>query len=107
MTQHTIESGVAFATEVDAEVFVQATFIESGQQMHMAIIGTEPVLLIQPEYDADANEVNFLVTAVDLDPEGLVEVLDVLLDAAKLMVSQQAEAQAADDLAELESIPDA
>lgn len=86
-----VESGVAFAQETDADVSVEATFIESGNQLQHLFIGLEPVLLIVPEYDADVNEVKFLITAVDLDPQGLVDVLDVILDAAKEMVIQQAE----------------
>lgn len=98
-----VESGVAFPGETDADIFVQASFIESGNQLQMALIGTEPVILIQPEYDAEANEVTFVVTAVDLDPPGLVEVLEVLLDTARTMAEQQAEQIAEADAIELEA----
>lgn len=87
-----VESGVAFPDESTAEVSVVATFIESGNQLQQIFLGLEPVLLIQPEYDADENEVKFIVTAVDLDPRGLVDVLDVIRDAAEEMVRQQDEA---------------
>lgn len=87
----TIESGVAFAQDTDAEVFVEATFIESGNQLQHLFIGLEPVLLIVPEFDADVNELKFLLTAVDLNPVGLVEVLEVILDAAKTMVERDLE----------------
>jgi hypothetical protein len=92
MTEHTHESGVRFPENPDTQVEVAATFIESGNQMQMAIIGTEPVLLIQPEYNADEDKVTFLLTAVDLDPAGLVQVAEVLLDAANTMAAQQAAA---------------
>lgn len=89
-----VESGAAFAQETDAEVTVQAHFMESGNQLQQVFIGLQPVLLMQPEYDADANEVTFVVTAVDLDPTSLVAVLRVMLDAAEEMARQQAESQA-------------
>jgi len=87
-----VESGVRFPANPDVRTEVAATFIQSGNQMQMAIIGTEPVLLVQPEYDADENAVTLITTAVDLDPAGLVQTLEVMLDAARLMAEQQAAA---------------
>lgn len=92
-----VESGVRFTGLEDYTVEVNGTFIESGNQMQMAIIGTEPVLLVQPNFDADRNHVTLLVTAVDLPPQGLVEVLAVLTDGAKMVVDQQAEMALAED----------
>lgn len=89
--QHSIDSGVAFPDATTADISVQGTFLESGNQLQQLFIGLEPVILIQPEFDAEENEVKFLVTAVDLDPAGLIEVLDVLRDAAEEMVRQQEE----------------
>lgn len=86
-----IESGAAFAADTDAEISVEASFLESGNQLQQVFVGLEPVLLIQPEYDADVNQVKFVLTAVDLDPTGLIEVLEVILDAAREMAIQQAE----------------
>ncbi len=88
-----VDSGVAFPDQApDADVSVQARFLESGQQLQQVFIGLEPALVVQPEYDAEENEIIFVTTAVDLDPQGLVDVLEVLLDAAKTMAQQQAEA---------------
>lgn len=83
-----VESGVSFTQHAGTKVQVEATFLESGNQMQMAIIGTEPVLLVQPNFDADDNEVTFILTSVDLGPEGLVEVLEILLDAARTMAEE-------------------
>lgn len=105
MTENTpvvVESGAAFPDDTDAEVFVEATFLESGNQLQQVFVGLEPVLLVQPEYDADAHEVKFLVTAVDLNPAGLVEVLELLLDSAKTMVEQEN----ADEDFELAQLPE-
>lgn len=84
------ESGVSFA-DTSAKPYVEATFVQSGQQMQMALIGSEPVLLIQPEYDIDTHSVTLLTTAVDLPPPALVEVLEVLLDGARQMVETDLE----------------
>ena len=90
-----VESGVRFpnAAPGGVEVAVSATFLESGNQLQQVFIGLQPVLVVQPEYDADANAVDLVTIAVDLDPAGLVETLEVLLDAAKTMAAQQAEAE--------------
>lgn len=103
MTDITVESGVAFAGETDAEVFVEATFLQSGNQLQNVFIGLEPVILVVPEYDAEANEVKFVLTVVDLDAQGLVSILDVLLDAAKEMAEQQGEDVEFDDYAKEDS----
>lgn len=87
-----VESGVRFPELPDSPVAVAATFIESGDQLQMALIGVEPVLLIQPEFEAETGIVTLLATAVDLPPAGLVQVLESLLDGAKSIVDQQAEA---------------
>lgn len=92
-----IESGVRFTGLEDFETQVAATFIESGNQMQMAIIGTEPVLLVQPNFDADENVVTMILTAVDLPPKGLIEVLELLLDGARTIVRQQDEMALAED----------
>lgn len=99
MTTHTIESGVAFAHETSADVSVEATFIDSGEQLQHIFVGLEPILIIQPEYDADDDSAKFIITAVDLPPQGLVSVLEVLLDSAKQMVKQDLER-----LAEIEAV---
>lgn len=90
----TVESGVRFpsAAPGGVETQVSATFLESGNQLQQVFIGLQPVLVIQPEYDAETNVVDLVTIAVDLDPAGLVETLEVLLDAAKTMAQQQAEA---------------
>jgi hypothetical protein len=89
-----VESGVRFpsAAPGGVETVVSATFLESGNQLQQVFIGLQPVLVIQPEYDAEKNVVDLVTIAVDLDPAGLVETLEVLLDAAKTMAAQQAEA---------------
>ncbi len=91
----TAESGVKFPDMPDTLVTVAGNFIQSGYQMQMAIIGTEPILVVQPEYDADENEVTLITTAVDLPPAGLVHVLEALLDGTREIVRIQ-EAQAAE-----------
>lgn len=95
----TVESGVAFPDQApDAEVSVSATFIESGTQLQQLFVGLEPVLIIQPEYDADQNEITFVMTAVDIDAAGLVDLFDVLKHAAEEMVSQQDEMRASQNV---------
>lgn len=85
------ESGVRFPDMEDTPVEVAGNFIQSGNQMQMAIIGTEPVLLVQPEYDAEEGRVTLITTAVDLPPAGLVRVLEALLDGARTIVAIQDE----------------
>lgn len=94
--KQTVESGVQFpnAAPGGVQTQVSATFLESGSQLQQVFIGLQPVLVVQPEYDADTNTVDLVTIAVDLDPAGLVETLEVLLDAAKTMAAQQAEALA-------------
>jgi len=82
-------SGVRFPDMPSTLVNVAGNFMQSGNQMHMAIIGTEPILLVQPEYDADLNEVTLITTAVDLPPAGLVHVLEALLDGTREIVRIQ------------------
>lgn len=86
-----VESGPAFPEQPDTEIGISATFIESGSQLQNIFIGLEPVLLIQPEYDADENKVEFVITSVDLGPEGLVSVLEYLLEGAREIASQAGE----------------
>ena len=92
--KQTVESGVRFpnAAPGGVETQVSATFLESGNQLQQVFIGLQPVLVVQPEYDAETNTVDLVTIACDLDPAGLVETLEVLLDAAKTMAAQQAEA---------------
>ncbi len=103
------ESGVRFPDLPDTLVSVAGNFIMSGNQMQMAIIGTEPILVVQPEYDADENEVTLITTAVDLPPAGLIHVLEALLDGTREIVRIQTE-QARDDenfaLAQLPETPE-
>lgn len=89
-----VESGVRFPHAAPGGVTteVSATFLESGNQLQQVFIGLQPVLVVQPEYDADTNTVDLVTIACDLDPAGLVETLEVLLDAARTMAAQQAEA---------------
>ena len=51
------ESGVRFPDLPDTPVEVAGNFITSGTQMQMVLVGTEPVLVVQPEYDAEAKRV--------------------------------------------------
>lgn len=85
------ESGVRFPDMPDTPVEVAGNFIQSGYQMQMALIGVEPVLLVQPEYDAEEGRVTLITTAVDLPPGGLVHVLESLLDGARTIVEVQEE----------------
>ena len=90
-----VESGVAFPKQAPgAQVSVEATFIEPGNQMQMVLVGSEPVLVLQPEYDADANTIRFVLTAVALDPAGLKQVVDIVQDAVEEMASVQRQQQA-------------
>ena len=82
-------SGVRFPDMPDTLVTIAGNFIESGNQMQMAIIGTEPILVVQPEYDADENEVTLITTAVDLPPAGLIHVLEAMLDGVREIVRIQ------------------
>lgn len=88
------ESGVRFPDLPDTPVEVAGNFIQSGHQMQMALIGSEPVLLVQPEYDAEEGRVTLITTAVDLPPAGLLHVLDVLADGVKTIVQIQAQQEA-------------
>lgn len=85
------ESGVRFPDMPDTPVEVAGNFIQSGYQMQMALIGVEPVLLVQPEYDAEEGRVTLITTAVDLPPAGLIHVLESLLDGARTIVRIQEE----------------
>ena len=96
------ESGVRFPETPNTPVEVAGNFIQSGHQMQMALIGTEPVLLVQPEYDAETKSITLITTAVDLPPRGLVLVLEALLDGARTIAEvqeQQAAEQAEADAA--------
>lgn len=95
----TAESGVRFPDLPDTLVSVAGNFITSGSQMQMVLVGSEPVLVVQPEFDADENEVTLITTAVDLPPAGLVQVLEALLDGTREIVRIQAEQAAEDDAA--------
>lgn len=95
------ESGVRFPESPDTPVEVAGNFIQSGYQMQMALIGTEPVLLVQPEYDAEEGKVTLITTSVDLPPAGLVLVLEALLDGARTIVEVQA--QQAAEMAEADA----
>ena len=83
------ESGVRFPDLPNTLVSVAGNFITSGNQMQMIIVGTEPILVVQPEYDADENEVTLITTTVDLNPAGLVHVLEALLDGTREIVRIQ------------------
>lgn len=85
------ESGVRFPDMPDTLVTIAGNFIASGNQMQMVLVGTEPVLVIQPEYDAEANEVTLITTTVDLPPTGLIHVLEALLDGTREIVRIQEE----------------
>lgn len=97
----TAESGVRFPEHPDIPVEVAGNFITSGNQMQMVLVGTEPVLVVQPEYDAEEHKVTLITTAVDLPPEGLVNVLEALLDGARTIVEVQA--QQAAEIAEADA----
>jgi len=84
-------SGPRFADHPNIMTEVAGTFIESGNQMQMVLIGHEPVIVVQPEYDADENKITLVLTTVDLPPQGLVEVLEALLDATREIAAQQQE----------------
>lgn len=96
-----VESGVRFPDTPDIPIEVAGNFITSGNQMQLALIGTEPVLLVQPEYDAEEGKVTLITTAVDLDAVGLVHVLEALLDSARTIVEVQA--QQAAEMAEADA----
>lgn len=83
------ESGVRFPDMPETPVEVAGNFIQSGNQMQMVLVGTEPVLVVQPEYDAAEDRVTLITTAVDLPPAGLVHVLEALLDGARTIVAVQ------------------
>lgn len=81
-----LDSGVHFPELEDTKVEVETTFVESGSQVQMLLLGTEPVLVVQPEFNADERKVTFVVTAVDLNAEGMVPVLAALSDATEEIV---------------------
>lgn len=95
------ESGVRFPESPDTPVEIAGNFITSGTQMQMVLVGTEPVLVVQPEYDAEEGRVTLITTAVDLPPAGLVQVLEALLDGARTIVEIQA--QQAREMAEADA----
>ena len=65
---------------------VEANFMESGNFLRQVFIGLEPVVLIQPEINPEQTEAKLIVTAVDTSPEAFLELLEILLDAAREMV---------------------
>lgn len=79
-------------TSPEPSLGMSATFIEPGTQLQTAFIGLEPAILIRPEYDPEANEVDFVTTVVGMTPRDLVSVLETLLDGAKTMVETDLEA---------------
>jgi len=89
----TAESGVRFPDHPDTPIEMAGNFITSGNQMQMVLVGTEPVLVVQPEYDAETRRITLITTAVDLPPAGLVQVLEALLDSARTIVEIQAQQQ--------------
>lgn len=94
MSNHIIESGPRFKGPEgeDIETTVAATFIQvaDGQLGHL-FIGNEPVIVVQPEYDAEAPLITLNITGVEINPPGLVEILEILLDAARTMVEVDVE----------------
>lgn len=89
-----VQSGVSFTGPEgeDIPISVAATFLQvSDGQLGHVFIGNEPILVIQPEYDADTREVTLNLTGVEINPPGLVEILEALLDAAKTMVERDIE----------------
>lgn len=87
----TVGSGVRFPDTPETPVEVAGNFVTSGNQMQTLMVGTEPVLVVQPEYDADEGVVTLITTTVDLPPRGLVQVLEALLDGARTIVEIQDE----------------
>ena len=85
----TVGSGVRFPETPDIPVEIAGNFVTSGNQMQMLMVGTEPVLVVQPEYDAEEGVVTLITTTVDLPPAGLVQVLEALLDGARTIVGIQ------------------
>lgn len=88
-SEHTIESGIRFKGPEgeDIETVVNATFLQVADgQLQQVFVGVEPVLVIQPEFHAEEMTVHLNLTGVEINPPGLVEILEALLDAAKTMV---------------------
>lgn len=94
-----IDSGPYFPDLAGVGMEVATTFMRSGSQMQMLLVGTEPVLVVQPEYSAENDKVTFVITAVDLNAEGMLPVLRALTEATEEMISQveQMRADAADE----------
>lgn len=90
----TAESSVRFPDLPETPIEVAGNFIQSGTQMQMVLVGTEPVLVVQPEFDVEENQVTLITTAVDLPPGGLVLVLEALLDGAREIAEQASELEA-------------
>lgn len=89
-----IESGPRFKGPEgeDIEATVAATFLQiaDGQLGHV-FVGNEPVIIVQPEFDADDMQITLNITGVEINPPGLVEILEILLDAARTMVERDIE----------------
>ena len=100
----TAQAEVRFPGSLTESVRVEATFIESGTQLQQVFIGTEPVLVVQPEYDADSDTVTMIVTAVDCDVFSLPEVLGYLLDGANEMYAQALRMRAEQEAQERDQI---
>lgn len=84
------QTNVRFPEQPDVPIEVAGNFILSSYgQMQMVLVGTEPVVLIQPEYDAEEGVFTLITTAVDLPPAGLVTVLEALLDGVRTIVAVQ------------------
>lgn len=85
-TYSTDVSGVQFPELGETALAVETTFVQSGSQMQMLLVGTEPVLVVQPEYRADEKKVTFVTTAVDLNAEAMLPVLEALVEATREMI---------------------
>lgn len=82
------EKTIAVADEVEPDVRIQITLIESGTQLQTLFLGLTPMLVIEPHLDEDENTLTFSARAVDLDAQGLYEVLEVMLEGVKQAIEE-------------------
>lgn len=77
-------------------ITVDITLLESGTQIQQAFIGLEPALFVRGEWDPNENRLIFRTTAVDLTPGDIVDLCNLLIDAASSPeIVQQYEAEIA------------
>ena len=80
----------------NAAVLMDYTFrnSESGSGiLRQVALGYQPIVLIEPVIDDEAQEVKFVVDATDVDPEALIELFEMLTEHLKANLDKVVEVE--------------